>query len=86
MHAYVGQVTALRAAPTSNPVQAKPYRALTKINIRVSPEIKSLRSGQFIAEGQQFMVTDIIDSDGQSFLRLANGDGWVFSRGIAGNW
>ena len=27
----------------------------TRINIRVSPEIKSLRSGQFIAEGQQLL-------------------------------
>ena len=27
---FVSQVTALRAAPTSNPAQAKPYRALTK--------------------------------------------------------
>ena len=69
--------------PTSTVVY---YKALTKINVRISPEVKSLRSGKILEEGQQFQVCDTIDADGQTFLKLTNGDGWVFSKGIAGKW
>ena len=35
---------------------------------------------------RRFQVVGSIDADGQTFLKLANGDGWVFSKGIAGKW
>mmetsp|Transcript_34608 Transcript_34608/g.74676 ORF Transcript_34608/g.74676 Transcript_34608/m.74676 type:complete len:165 (-) Transcript_34608:102-596(-) len=74
------------AAPPRTKTRTVYYKALTKINIRVSPEVRSLRSGKILEEGQQFQVEDTIEADGQTFLKLTNGDGWVFSKGIAGKW
>eukprot|EP00913_Durusdinium_trenchii_P030558 g28622.t1 len=110
------RTAAAAAPPRPTPKAPVYYRALTKINVRVSPEVKSLRSGKSLEQGQQFQVSDSIVADGQTFLKLgtcltdrshvflegnwawteieepidcaklANGDGWVFSKGIAGKW
>lgn len=78
---------------------AKSYKALTKIKVRVAPSVKSttlaaadsqkLRSGEWfgvVEEGQVFDVTEERRQDGTIFMKLAGQDGWVLSTGIAGDW
>lgn len=75
------------------------YRAVTKINVRMGPDVKSpslknaqsqsIKAGEMytaLAEGQIFEVAEVRQSQGQTYLKLAEQDGWVFTKGIAGEW
>ncbi|CAE8735072.1 unnamed protein product [Polarella glacialis] len=75
------------------------YKAMTKINIRMGPDSKSptladaessrLKNGEIVScldEGQVFEVEESRAVDGQTYLKLASQDGWVFTRGVAGKW
>eukprot|EP00929_Paragymnodinium_shiwhaense_P109790 TRINITY_DN76322_c0_g1_i1.p1 TRINITY_DN76322_c0_g1~~TRINITY_DN76322_c0_g1_i1.p1 ORF type:complete len:203 (+),score=38.51 TRINITY_DN76322_c0_g1_i1:60-668(+) len=75
------------------------YKALTKIKVRMMPDMKSptlveaqsqkLKTGQWFAAvepGQVFDIAEERTKDGQSWLKLKDQDGWVISTGIAGSW
>jgi len=75
------------------------YKALTKIRIRIAPEVSSptlaesasqaLKNGEIVSaieEGEVFEVAEERTSAGQTYLKLAAQDGWVFTRGVAGQW
>eukprot|EP00931_Biecheleriopsis_adriatica_P022549 TRINITY_DN14452_c0_g1_i1.p2 TRINITY_DN14452_c0_g1~~TRINITY_DN14452_c0_g1_i1.p2 ORF type:complete len:127 (-),score=29.79 TRINITY_DN14452_c0_g1_i1:40-420(-) len=50
---------------------------------------KRLRSGEMVGaleQGQVFEVSEVRQSQGQTYMKLADQDGWVFARGIAGKW
>merc|ERR1712205_124286 len=49
------------------------------IGIRETPEVDGMRTGEDLLNGAVFEVTEIIEKEGQpTFLKLADGRGWVF--------
>merc|ERR1719229_125619 len=76
------------------------YRALAKIKVRLAPDISSpsladsdsikLRTGEWmgaVGQGEVFEVSEErAGPAGQTFLKLAKQEGWVFTKGIAGRW
>mmetsp|Transcript_63537 Transcript_63537/g.148173 ORF Transcript_63537/g.148173 Transcript_63537/m.148173 type:complete len:209 (-) Transcript_63537:71-697(-) len=62
------------------------YTALTKIRIRVEPNVGSAPLGTAIAAGETFEVNAELAVSGQKYLKLAKQKGWVFTHGVAGDW
>lgn len=75
------------------------YRAVTNIKVRLAPDINApslagaesakLKSGEWVSvikEGEVFQASEMKTRDGQVYLKLADQDGWVFGRGISGEW
>mmetsp|Transcript_99712 Transcript_99712/g.197740 ORF Transcript_99712/g.197740 Transcript_99712/m.197740 type:complete len:514 (-) Transcript_99712:54-1595(-) len=65
------------------------YRALTRIRIRESPDVKSQPTGATVEPGEVFSAVEVLASqtpDGIGYLRLADRNGWVFDTGIGGAW
>lgn len=100
---HVGRRRAATTARAADAGASSPgagcYKALTRIRVRVSPQVQSatladaqsarLDRGEWVGaleEGDVFDVSEVVESDGQRFLKLANQDGWVFSQGVAGKW
>lgn len=87
------------AAYEPGEVPTRSYRALTKIMVRVDPDIASeklavkeaarVRKGEILGEvkeDQVFEVCEELEYRGQVYLKLARQPGWVFTRGVAGSW
>ena len=62
------------------------WRSLTKIRLRVLPDVSAKPTGESLGPFESFQVEDVIRKDGQHFLKLAGKTGWAFDRGIAGAW
>mmetsp|Transcript_28507 Transcript_28507/g.55814 ORF Transcript_28507/g.55814 Transcript_28507/m.55814 type:complete len:224 (-) Transcript_28507:96-767(-) len=91
---------AMRAAGTVDTATSSGlYKALTKIRIRLAPEVsaptlaesasQALKNGEIVSTieaGEVFEVSEEKTVTGQTYLKLATQDGWVFRRGVAGEW
>jgi len=88
-----------RSAASAGEPASTAYKALTKIKVRLDPdmssrllaEVQPQRVGQglirgALEEGEVFKVKDMKDADGQLFLKLVGQDGWVIAKGVAGEW
>jgi len=63
------------------------YRALVGIAIRRGPDVGSDKTGWSVRAGNVFEVTEEMQGvGGQRYLKLKNGDGWVFTQGVSGAW
>jgi curved DNA-binding protein CbpA len=62
------------------------YRAMTNIRVRAEPDIQSPALGTVIRQGETIKVNAELVENGQKFLKLKDQDGWVFQRGISGEW
>mmetsp|Transcript_17792 Transcript_17792/g.47593 ORF Transcript_17792/g.47593 Transcript_17792/m.47593 type:complete len:282 (-) Transcript_17792:338-1183(-) len=62
------------------------YRAMTNIRVRAEPNVQSPALGTVIREGETVQVNAELVESGQKFLKLKNQDGWVFQRGVSGEW
>eukprot|EP00434_Breviolum_minutum_P040191 symbB.v1.2.035708.t1/scaffold4874.1/size33602/2 len=52
-------------------------------------ESAKLKSGEWVSviqAGDFFQASELRSKDGQTYLKLADQDGWVFGKGIAGEW
>jgi len=62
------------------------YIAMTNIRVRRDASVSSAPLGTVIREGQVFQVNEELAESGQKYLKLAKESGWVFTKGIAGEW
>mmetsp|Transcript_39691 Transcript_39691/g.100838 ORF Transcript_39691/g.100838 Transcript_39691/m.100838 type:complete len:255 (+) Transcript_39691:64-828(+) len=75
------------------------YQALTKVRVRLFPKEDSpsladaqsqkLSFGEWVGMFEPediFKISETRTSNGQTFLKLADQDGWVFAVGIKGEW
>ncbi|CAJ1399183.1 unnamed protein product [Effrenium voratum] len=62
------------------------WRSLTKIRIRELPDIGAKVTGESVGPYESFVVEDVIRKGDQHFLKLAGKAGWVFDRGVVGQW
>eukprot|EP00446_Apocalathium_sp_SHHI-4_P043717 CAMPEP_0177344172 /NCGR_PEP_ID=MMETSP0368-20130122/27970_1 /TAXON_ID=447022 ORGANISM="Scrippsiella hangoei-like, Strain SHHI-4" /NCGR_SAMPLE_ID=MMETSP0368 /ASSEMBLY_ACC=CAM_ASM_000363 /LENGTH=251 /DNA_ID=CAMNT_0018805659 /DNA_START=51 /DNA_END=806 /DNA_ORIENTATION=- len=75
------------------------YQALTKVRVRLFPKEDSpsladaqsqkLSFGEWVGVFEPediFKISETRSSNGQTFLKLADQDGWVFAVGIKGEW
>lgn len=62
------------------------YKAVTNIRVRAQPDIDSPALGTVIRQGETIQVNAELVTTGQKFLKLKNQPGWVFQKGIAGEW
>eukprot|EP00913_Durusdinium_trenchii_P014254 g13372.t1 len=75
------------------------FKAETNIKVRLAADInaptlagaesKKLKSGEWVSvikAGEFFQASELKQKDGQTYLKLADQDGWVFGKGIAGEW
>ncbi|CAE7366866.1 yqeH [Symbiodinium pilosum] len=52
------------------------------LDIRKEPDVNAERTGESLAFGEQFQVSEIVRSaDSRTYFRLSDGRGWVFDRG-----
>eukprot|EP00933_Yihiella_yeosuensis_P076376 TRINITY_DN86107_c0_g1_i1.p1 TRINITY_DN86107_c0_g1~~TRINITY_DN86107_c0_g1_i1.p1 ORF type:complete len:188 (+),score=17.92 TRINITY_DN86107_c0_g1_i1:41-604(+) len=81
----------------SQPTTKWLYRAVTKIKVRMYPDVNSptfakvdgsnfFRNGwtRALEENEAFEVSEVKQVGAQTYYKLANQDGWVFGTGIAG--
>lgn len=64
------------------------YTTKTKIRIRREPDPRSERTGEVLHSGQLFDATEVVQPAkprGRGFLKVED-RGWVFDKGVAGNW
>mmetsp|Transcript_21422 Transcript_21422/g.47498 ORF Transcript_21422/g.47498 Transcript_21422/m.47498 type:complete len:315 (+) Transcript_21422:127-1071(+) len=64
------------------------FEAKANIRLRVAPEVSSEPTGSTVKAGELFEVTEVMPRatpDGLAYLQLGD-RGWVFDRGIAGDW
>jgi len=61
------------------------YKAVTNIRVREQPSVESPAIG-VIRQGETIQVNAELAVTGQKFLKLKNKPGWVFQRGISGEW
>lgn len=93
------QAQVIRRARGGGDASPRLYVALTKIRVRLAPDGNSptladaestkLKNGEWfgaLEPNQVFRVSEERAKDGQTYLKLADQDGWVFLRGIAGKW
>lgn len=53
------------------------------LDIRQEPDVNAARTGESLAFGEQFQVSEILRSaDSRTYFRLEDGRGWVFDRGV----
>lgn len=53
------------------------------LDIRQEPDVNAPRTGESLAFGEQFQVSEILRSaDSRTYFRLEDGRGWVFDRGV----
>lgn len=76
------------------------YRALAKLKVRMAPEVdsalladysnKKIRVGDWVIQvnpKDYFEVSEVrAGADGQTFLKLADQEGWLVSQGVKGEW
>jgi curved DNA-binding protein CbpA len=62
------------------------YKALTNIRVRAQPNVQSPALGTVIRQGETIKVNAELVIDQQKYLKLKDQEGWVFLRGIAGDW
>merc|ERR1740123_1698878 len=62
------------------------YVALTRINVREDCDVQSARTGRVIEKGEKIRVRGSEVVGTQRFFKLADRSGWVFQRGVAGEW
>ncbi|CAE7884594.1 hypothetical protein AK812_SmicGene6556 [Symbiodinium microadriaticum] len=75
------------------------YKASTNIKVRMAPDVNAptlagaesqkLKSGEWISmikAGDVFQCSEMRTRDGQVYLKLADQDGWVFGKGVSGEW
>lgn len=62
------------------------YRAMCNVRVRAEPDVQSPALGTVIRQGDTIQVNAELVESGQKFLKLKNQDGWVFQRGISGEW
>eukprot|EP00930_Biecheleria_cincta_P069176 TRINITY_DN56951_c0_g1_i1.p1 TRINITY_DN56951_c0_g1~~TRINITY_DN56951_c0_g1_i1.p1 ORF type:complete len:233 (+),score=45.86 TRINITY_DN56951_c0_g1_i1:62-760(+) len=72
--------------PSEAVAQPGSYQALTKINIRADPAVDSQRLEGCIEKSDIFTVSRVKVVGNQIFLKLGTRQGWVFARGISGEW
>mmetsp|Transcript_102091 Transcript_102091/g.263973 ORF Transcript_102091/g.263973 Transcript_102091/m.263973 type:complete len:235 (+) Transcript_102091:133-837(+) len=95
----VGVADAAPCRQSSRLALGATYKALAKIRVRIAPDVAAasladgvsakLQSGEWIGTlepGQVFEVEETRQKGDQKYLKLAGQDGWVFTRGIAGQW
>ncbi|CAK9058616.1 unnamed protein product [Durusdinium trenchii] len=62
------------------------FYALTNIRIREKADVSSRALGTVIRQGETFEVDAELVVTGQKYLKLAKQPGWVFTRGLSGDW
>lgn len=62
------------------------WRSLTKIRLREVADVKAQATGDAVKPFEKFKVVDVVRRGDQHFLKLESKNGWVFDRGVAGNW
>jgi len=59
---------------------------MTNIRVRAEPDLQSPALGTVIRQGDTIQVNAELVESGQKFLKLKNQKGWVFQRGVSGEW
>jgi len=75
-------------APSSPPLHVGAFAAFTKIRTRSLPDVASAPTGDAIKIGEVFEVTEVVppaEGGGLCYLKVGT-RGWVFDKGVAGNW
>mmetsp|Transcript_19134 Transcript_19134/g.45328 ORF Transcript_19134/g.45328 Transcript_19134/m.45328 type:complete len:164 (+) Transcript_19134:52-543(+) len=62
------------------------FYALTNIRIREKADVSSRALGTVIRKGEVFEIDAELAVQGQKYLKLAKQAGWVFTRGLSGEW
>lgn len=62
------------------------YKAVTNIRIRAGPDIGSPAVGKVVRQGETVVVNGELVKNGVKYLQLRDKRGWIFNKGISGEW
>lgn len=81
--------TTATAVETSLELAPGRYQTMTRIKVRQRPDVTSQPTGEVLAANLVIQVSEVVQPSAPgelAYLKLADRDGWIFDKGIAGNW